>query len=343
MLIRDFGAPRWQEAEDAVKRAAALAEGMNKEQLKRIEAAKHSSRTAICVKQFVLPELYVKVDDTTTNDAEQWWNSTLNKNLDKDSVLWTPRMDGEVPEDIAGLVEAYGGKSVLLGYRGFSDDFPKDTEKKSYDEMMSDFREHERLQKGRTTQCKGTPSARPSQTEDPMGSMKWLNKITAVPQGLVKPSAADKIRALKTLSDMSEELTVSEAAEMVELGAVGPLVDLVNEAEDEHLDKGLHQYLHGTKEGSKEEQDAYVWQVHSQCARSLRNLLCILSSDFSLQSKAGSGKIGAIKYEWLPADQATFVDVIVTMPGMFEMMFRLLVHESPVTQEHSTFALLHMV
>ena len=62
-----------------------------------------------------------------------------------------------------------------------------------------------------------------------------------------------------------------------------------------------------------------------------------------MQDKAGSGKRGSIAYGWLPRQSATFVDVILTMPGMYEMLFRLLVHESHVTQEHATHALLHTI
>ena len=128
-------------------------------------------------------------------------------------------------------------------------------------QVMIDFREHERVKRGRTTEVKGTESQRPSQQHDPMGSMKWLNKVNQIPAGLVKQSAAEKVKTLCTLADMSEELSVEEAAEIVELGAVNPLIDLVDEAEDEHKDRGIHQYLHGTKEGTAEEQDKWVWQV----------------------------------------------------------------------------------
>ena len=41
--------------------------------------------------------------------------------------MWTPRQGGDVPEEIAELVEAYGGKSVPRGYRGVWDEKPGET------------------------------------------------------------------------------------------------------------------------------------------------------------------------------------------------------------------------
>jgi hypothetical protein len=52
---------------------------MSDEQKRKMEAAKHMSRTSVCVKQFTLPDPFVKINTDTTNDAEIWWNSTLNK------------------------------------------------------------------------------------------------------------------------------------------------------------------------------------------------------------------------------------------------------------------------
>mmetsp|Transcript_8392 Transcript_8392/g.20595 ORF Transcript_8392/g.20595 Transcript_8392/m.20595 type:complete len:457 (+) Transcript_8392:3-1373(+) len=175
-----------------------------------------------------------------------------------------------------------------------------------------------------------------------MGSMRWLDRMTHVPIGMQSNSAAEKVKSLETLSRMSEELDVGEASSLVELGATAPLILLVNEAEDENIPKGIHQFLHGTKEGTEQQQFAYVSKVHICAASALRNLLCILSSSFSLHSKAGAGRLGTISYDWLPGQHATFVDVIVTQPGMYELLFRLLIHESLESQEHATFALLHI-
>mmetsp|Transcript_26668 Transcript_26668/g.52023 ORF Transcript_26668/g.52023 Transcript_26668/m.52023 type:complete len:628 (+) Transcript_26668:235-2118(+) len=330
------------ELAEAARKQAESQTAAGKEQQRRMDAAKHASRTSICVKQFELPTAFVKVDTATTSDAEEWWNSTLNKGLSKEKVLWTPRMDNEVPDDIQGLVEAYGGKSVLRGYRGFSDDFPHEEQSKSYFEVMTDFHEHERLQRGRTSNIRGTEFARPDGTNDPMGSMRWLDRMTHVPLGMQSQSAAEKVKSLETLANMSEELDVTEASELVELGATAPIITIVNESEDPHIPKGIHQFLHGTKEGSAEQQFAYVSKVHTCAARALRNLLCILSSNFSLHAKSGAGRLGTITYDWLPTKFATFVDVIVTQPGMYELLFRLLVHESLEAQEHATFALLHI-
>jgi len=85
---------------------------MSDEQKRKMEAAKHMSRTSVCVKQFTLPDPYVKINTDTTNDAEIWWNSTLNKRQVLTSPCTVPR--GRTRSCIHSIVMRHASTSVCL-------------------------------------------------------------------------------------------------------------------------------------------------------------------------------------------------------------------------------------
>lgn len=86
--------------------------------------------------------------------------------------LWTPRQ-GQAPEEIADLVDAYGGKSVPRGYRGYTDEKPGEAlATEDFAEMMAAYNEHERMERGRTHVMAGTERARPDAQADPLASAR---------------------------------------------------------------------------------------------------------------------------------------------------------------------------
>ncbi len=115
-----------------------------------------------------------------------------------------------MPEELLDLITLYNGKSVPRGYRGLYDDIPyvqgtppKPGERplvkfpgkerngdvfgghesdsaysagsdQEYEDVMLQYNEHVRVERGRTRLVKGTPKARPDATEDPLAAKRCV-------------------------------------------------------------------------------------------------------------------------------------------------------------------------
>mmetsp|Transcript_20103 Transcript_20103/g.66878 ORF Transcript_20103/g.66878 Transcript_20103/m.66878 type:complete len:246 (+) Transcript_20103:106-843(+) len=128
--------------------------------------------------------------------VDEWWNATLPKKSSKQDLFLWKKDDGFIPAEHEKLVKNYGGKAVPKGYRTLFDEPPPDSAPKqkvskkfiridedpnqdsepttaiedgthsltdlpTFGEFISDYKEHERLQRGRTNEVVGTKRCRP--------------------------------------------------------------------------------------------------------------------------------------------------------------------------------------
>mmetsp|Transcript_54391 Transcript_54391/g.129595 ORF Transcript_54391/g.129595 Transcript_54391/m.129595 type:complete len:646 (-) Transcript_54391:1028-2965(-) len=328
-------------------------------------AGRAVTRTAVVIGRFETALDGPIRNETEPSGADTWWNSTLNKKANDDGALWT-ETDGEPTAELKETVKQYQGKSVPRGYRGFKDHPPEDehlANQRDYEDVMVEYKRAERMLLGRTTEAKGTKNARPP-WDQPANSFRWVEDMKVLPTKMGKvvhdPDADDapdppdphkknwvsaevRAKAAIRLGDISEEMDENETAELLELGVMDPLMDVVIDAEKDDDRTSVWQYLQATKIGNDEAVLRHSRIIHISAARALRNITCVLQDMHSLQPKEGRQVPGTISYDWIPGNSATFLDILIYQPGVYDMMLSLLEHPSLECREHALHIMLHMM
>jgi hypothetical protein len=106
-------------------------------------------------------------------------------------------------------------------------------EASSYEEVMSEFREYEKLKLGRSNECDHPSRSRPSHSQNPAEAFHWVEKLKNTPRALKNALPEIRAKTAMRFADMTEFLTEDEAAEVLELGVVDPLMDVWAEANDD--------------------------------------------------------------------------------------------------------------
>ena len=243
-------------------------------------------------------------------------------------------------------------------------------EMQSYEEMMSEYREYEQLKKGRTSYCEGEwicpgnalcatareaglpkcsdlcaaatyvahERARPSPSQDPAAYFKWGERLKKTPTDLRHPDAKFRAKTVMRFADMTEFLKGDEAAMILELGVVEPLLEVWEDSYNETSRDTVWGYLHSSKQGSPEMMERHIHIIGISFCRAMRNLTCALLTDFNLQPVAGKQQPGTIAYTWMDRP-ATFLEILVRQPGVFDMLCRHLSHDNDECKEHAAYAL----
>jgi len=215
-------------------------------------------------------------------------------------------------------------------------------EQASYEEVMEEFRQYEKLKLGRTNECEGTSRARPSPSQDPSAAFKWVERLRAMPRTLKHSEAENRAKAAMRFADMTEFLTADEAAEVLELGVIDPLMDVWAESNDDTNRNNVWGWLQATKEGPPSKQERHTHIISISFCRAMRNTTCAILENFNLQPVEGRQQPGTIAYNWLK-HPATFLEILMTQPGVFDLLCRHLWHPSDECKQHAAHAIKNLV
>ena len=143
-------------------------------------------------------------------------------------------------------------------------------------------------------------------------------------------------------ADMTEFLKPEEAAEVLELGVIDPLMDVWAESNDDTRRDNVWGWLQATKEGPPAKQERHTHIISISFCRALRNIACAILGNFNLQPVAGREQPGTIAYTWLQRP-ATFLELVMTQPGVFDLLCRHLSHASDECKQHAAYAIKNLV
>ena len=139
-------------------------------------------------------------------------------------------------------------------------------------------------------------------------------------------------------ADMTESLKEDEAADILELGVIDPLMDVWAESNDDTSRENVWGWLQATKEGTEERMFRHTQIISISFCRAIRNLSCALLNNFNLQPVEGRQLPGTIAYSWIDRP-STFLEILMLQPGVFDLLCRQLANESDECKEHAAYAL----
>ena len=163
--------------------------------------------------------------------------------------------------------------------------------------------------------------------QDPGAAFTWTQRLRNTPASLRHSLPEIRAKAAMRFADMTEFLKEEEAADILELGVIDPLMDVWAESNDDTSRDNVWGWLQATKEGTEERMFRHTQIISISFCRAMRNLSCALLNNFNLQPVEGRQLPGTIAYSWLDRP-STFLELLMLQPGVFDLLCRQLANES---------------
>jgi hypothetical protein len=174
--------------------------------------------------------------------------------------------------------------------------------------------------------------------QDPAAAFQWTQRLRKTPVNLKHSLPEIRAKAAMRFADMTEFLKEDEAADVLELGVIDPLMDVWAESQDETSRENVWGWLQATKEGTEEKMLRHTQIISISFCRAIRNLSCALLNNFNLQPVEGRQLPGTVPYPWLNRP-STFLEILMLQPGVFDLLCRQLSNASDECKEHAAYAL----